>query len=122
MQKAIHIDGNGTIKRILSITDISAIENSPNGLTYIAVEYVEPPEIEDTNRDIAYPMYNNATGEMFWQVVNYQNSAAEYMLDNQNLKYQVSQLETKLAEKEAELTDTQLAIAELAELVAGGAE
>lgn len=122
MQKAIHIDGNGTIKRILSITDISAVENSPNGLTYIAVEYVEPPEIEDTNRDIAYPMYNNATGEMFWQVVNYQNSAAEYMLDNQNLKYQVSQLETKLTEKEAELTDTQLAIAELAELVAGGAE
>lgn len=122
MQKAIHIDGNGTIKRILSITDISAVENSPNGLTYIAVEYVEPPEIEDTNRDIAYPMYNSVTGEMFWQVVNYQNSAAEYMLDNQNLKYQVSQLETKLAEKEAELTDTQLAIAELAELVAGGAE
>lgn len=122
MQKAIHIDGNGTFKRILSITDISAVEDSPNGLVYIPVEYVEQPEVEDTNRDIVYPMYNSETGVMFWQVINYQNAATDLMLDNQNLKIQVAQLNVSLAEKEAELIDTQLAVAELAELVAGGAE
>lgn len=122
MKKAIHIDGGGTIKRILSITDVSAVESSPNGLAYIAVDYIEPPKVEDANRDIVYPMYNSETGIMFWQLVNYQNVAADLMLDNQNLKIRVAQLSNSLAEKEAELIDTQLAVAELAELVAGGAE
>lgn len=122
MQKAIHIDGNGAIKRILSITDISAVESSPNGLTYIAVDYVEPPKVLDETRELLYPMYDSETGVMFWQIVNYQNSASEILLDNQNLKLQVSQLETKLAEKETELVETQLAVAELAELVVGGVE
>lgn len=122
MKKAIHIDGNGTFKRILSIADISAVESSPNGLTYIEVEYVDKPEVEDTNRDIAYPMYNSATGEMFWQVVNYQNTVEDFVLDNFNLKHKVDELHAKLNEKDVELVETQLALAELAEIVIGGTE
>lgn len=115
MNKAIHIDGAGIIKRILSITDISAVESSPNGLTYIAVEYVEQPEIEDFNRDIAYPMYNTETGVMFWQIVNYQNAASDLMLENQNLKLQVSDLQNELSTVSDEITNTQLALCELYE-------
>nr|DAP53630.1 MAG TPA: hypothetical protein [Caudoviricetes sp.] len=92
MQKAIHTDGASVICRILSITDVSATETSPNGLPYIAVNYVEPPELTDAMK-VSYPMYNKNTGEMFWQVVDYQNSATELLLDNQNLRLQVSQLQ-----------------------------
>ena len=42
MKKAIHIDGNGTFKRILSIADISALTNL--GIT-TTVSYIATTDI-----------------------------------------------------------------------------
>ena len=105
MQKAIHIDGSGSICRILSITDAQAAETSPNGLPYILTEYVDPPELA-SSMDIAYPMYNTDTGAMYWQVVNYQNAATDMLLANQTLQAQVTALQ-------GELETTQLALDDL---------
>ncbi|WP_313524787.1 hypothetical protein [Anaerotignum sp.] len=56
MQKAIHVEDNDTVSRILSIADISIIENNPAGLFYIPEEYVEPPVLANPALDKAYPM------------------------------------------------------------------
>lgn len=107
MQKAINIDNSGaTIVRILSITDISAVENSPNGLDYISVEYVEQPKVSD-EMSINYPMYNKETGVMFWQTVDYQNTASAELLEINNLHNEIENLK---AEKESlqEVVDTLL--------------
>lgn len=107
MQKAINIDNSGaTIVRILSITDVSAVENSPNGLDYISVEYVEQPEVSD-EMSINYPMYNKETGVMFWQTVDYQNTASAELLEINNLHNEIENLK---AEKESlqEVVDTLL--------------
>ena len=110
MQKAINIEQtSNTVARILSITDQSAAEVSPNGRTYIAVEYVEPPALT-SNMDVAYPLYNKQTQTMSWQVVNYQTVATEMVIENQNLKLQVSTLEQSLQDTQTELATTQSAL------------
>ena len=110
MQKAIHIEQtSNTVARILSITDQSAAEVSPNGQTYITVEYIEPPVL-NTNMDVAYPLYNKSTGTMYWMVVNYQTVATEIVIENQNLRLQVSTLEQSLQATQTELATTQQAL------------
>ena len=109
MQKAINIDNNGIISRILSIADISAVENSPNGAVYIAVEWVEAPKL-NSNMDIAYPMYNSQTKTMFWQVVNYQNAATDIVIENNNLRLEVNNLQNELNATKEELATTQEAL------------
>ena len=109
MQKAINIDNNGTISRILSVADISAVENSPNGAVYISVDWVEAPKL-NSNMDIAYPMYNSQTKTMFWQVVNYQTVATDMVIENNNLRLEVDNLQNELNATKEELATTQEAL------------
>ena len=109
MQKAINIDNNGTISRILSVADISAVDNSPNGAIYIPVDWVEAPKL-NSNMDIAYPMYNSQTKTMFWQVVNYQTVATDMVLENNNLRIEIYDLQNKLNATKEELAVTQEAL------------
>ena len=95
--------------RILSTAPIEAVDTSPNGARYIAVEYVEPPTLQ-SNMDVAYPLYNKSTSTMSWQVVNYQTVATEIVIENQNLKLQVSTLEQSLQDTQTELATTQSAL------------
>ena len=109
MQKAINIDSSKTISRILSVTDISAVENSPNGAVYIAVEWIEAPKL-NSNMNIAYPMYNSQTKTMFWQVVNYQTVATDMVMENNNLRLEVANLQNELNATKEELAVTQEAL------------
>lgn len=93
MQKAIHVEDNNAVSRILSIADISIIENNPTGLLYIPVEYVEEPKLADPALDKAYPMYNKNTGVMFWEVVNYQYTATDEVLARKNLEEKIRVIE-----------------------------
>lgn len=106
MQKAISIDQNRPIARILSVADISAVETSPNSLTYIAVEWIDAPSIDNV-KEVAYPMYNTQTKEMFWQVVEYQNTINLVMIDNMNMKVQINELNSELERTTHELATTQ---------------
>lgn len=96
MNKAINIESSSKeIVRVLSIADESAVENSPNGLTYILIEnYVEPPVLTNS-LDINYPMYNKTTGKFYWVTVCFQNTATESMVEVESLKQVVAMLQAE---------------------------
>lgn len=109
MQKAIVIGQDNPITRILIVTDISAVDSSPNGMSYIPVEWVDSPSINEAT-EIAYPMYNCETETMFWQVVEYQASVSNQVLENLNLKAQINFLNEQLNATKEELAITQEAL------------
>jgi len=110
MNKAINIENsNKTVVRVLSITDESAAEYSPNGLSYFVIDnYVDPPEVSDPALQLNYPMYNKETGEFKWITVDYQNTAAAELIEIENLRHTVSELEAQNVELQ-EVVDTLLA-------------
>lgn len=93
MKKAIFIEEpKKTVSRVLSIADVSAVENSPNGLTYIGIDnFVEPPVL-DNPLDKCYPMYNTETGLFYWVVVEYQFTAPEGLIDSEVLKHETQEI------------------------------
>lgn len=90
MKKYINIENtSNTIARVLSITDSTI---SPNGLTYIEVDYVERPILDNLALDIAYPLYNKETQVFYWAVVNYQTTATDMLLSLQNANNTINNL------------------------------
>lgn len=96
MNKAINLENSAKeVVRVLSIADESAVENSPNGLTYILIEnYVDPPALESA-LDLNYPMYNKVTGDFYWKTVFYQYTATESLVEVESLKQVVSTLQSE---------------------------
>jgi hypothetical protein len=107
MKKYINIqDSNNTVVRVLSITDSAT---SPNGLDYIEIDYIEKPDTNNADLDIAYPMYNKSTREFYWVVVNYQNTATDVALQLEETKHRLSvsdQLTVQLTDKLSEANQT----------------
>jgi len=96
MNKAINIEGSSKeVVRVLSIADETAVENSPNGLTYMLItNYVEPPVLTNP-LDLNYPMYNKVTKEFYWKTVYYQYTATDGLIEVENLKQVVATLQSE---------------------------
>lgn len=96
MNKAINIkNSTKEVVRVLSITDESAVDDSPNDLVYFKItNYVAPPTLTNP-LDINYPMYNKVTGEFYWKTVNYQYTATEGLIEVENLKQVVATLQAE---------------------------
>jgi hypothetical protein len=96
MQKAIYLENtSNSIKRVLSIADISAAEISPDGLSYIDIDnYIEPPQL-DNPLDVNYPLYNTETSEFYWVTVKYQNTATESLFQTELLKNELEKVKAE---------------------------
>ncbi len=97
MQKAIYYEKTGKqVERVLSISDISILENNPTGLEYILIDdYTEPPKVENPALNVVYPMYDTVKEEFLWVVVNYMYTATEGVLEIQNIRAQVESLKSE---------------------------
>lgn len=94
MQKAIHLDTNGTIRRVLAIAEPEIITANPTGFDYIVIDdYTEPPALADAQMDKAYPMYHTTEQRFFWQVVHYQTTAGAELLQYMNVEEKLKRLE-----------------------------
>lgn len=123
MKKYINIENSSnTIVRVLSITDSNT---SPNGLKYMEInDYIDSPDLNNPNLDVAYPMYNKVTSEFYWVIVNYQTTITEVNLQLENTNYQLQSAQSKIMELTTQLNESNETIALLAETQAdilGGA-
>lgn len=123
MKKFINIENsNNSIVRVLSITDSNI---SPNGLQYIEINnYIDAPTLDNPTLDVAYPMYNKTTKELYWVIVNYQTTITEVNLQLENTSYQLQSAQHKITELTTHLNEANETIALLAETQAdilGGA-
>ncbi len=98
MKKVINIEtSDNNVVRVLSIMEPEIKQYSPNGFSYIMIDdYTEPPMVDDATLDINYPMYDKDLHKFFWVTVNYQKTATEQIIFEQNILKEIKLLKDKM--------------------------
>lgn len=95
MKKVINIENSDkNVVMVLAISEPDVVKL--NNEFFVIEDYTEEPNVSDKELDINYPVYDKKLNKFYWVTTNYQKTATERVLFEENTNKEIANLKNEI--------------------------